>query len=240
MTQVTIANTVTMTSVELVDYINSQRKESEAELRHRDFTAKVPKVLGEEMCEKFRTSLKDAYGRDQLGYRFPKREACLLAMSYSYELQAKVFDRMTELEQKNQTPAIPQTYSEALRLAADLVEQVALATEERDKAVATKALIGSKREATAMASASAATRKANKLEVELDQSKQYATVKRMEGAYKRKFNWRTLKAISAELNLPSLNVFDANYGSVKSYHAEVWRKAYEISPAAIATESLLS
>ena len=50
---------VTMTSLELVDFINAQRKEGEAELRHDNFMAKVPKVLGEEMCEKFRTSLKD-------------------------------------------------------------------------------------------------------------------------------------------------------------------------------------
>lgn len=91
---------VTMTSIELVEFINSQRKAGEAELRHRDFCSKVPKVLGEEMSEKFRTSLKDSYGRDQPAYRFPKREACLMAMSYSYELQAKVFDRMTELESK--------------------------------------------------------------------------------------------------------------------------------------------
>lgn len=41
---------------------------------------------------------KDSTGRDLPCYRFPKREACLMAMSYSYELQATVFDRMTELE----------------------------------------------------------------------------------------------------------------------------------------------
>lgn len=105
MNALTTNTTVTMTSLELVDYINSQRGDGESELRHRDFTAKVPKVLGEEMSEKFRTSLKDAYGRDQPGYTFPKREACLMAMSYSYDLQAKVFDRMTVLEEQATKPA---------------------------------------------------------------------------------------------------------------------------------------
>lgn len=38
---------VTMTSLELVDFINSQRGAGEAELRHDHFMAKVPKVLGE-------------------------------------------------------------------------------------------------------------------------------------------------------------------------------------------------
>jgi phage antirepressor YoqD-like protein len=117
-------DTVTMTSLELVEFINSQRSEDEAELRHRDFTAKAPRVLGEEMSEKFRTSLKDAYGRDQPGYRFPKREACLMAMSYSYELQAQVFDKMTALEGVSSIK-IPQSLPDALRLAADLADQKA-------------------------------------------------------------------------------------------------------------------
>jgi hypothetical protein len=71
---------ITMTSLELVEFINAN-EDRESELRHDHFMAKVPKVIGEEMCEKFRTSLKDAYGRDQPGYRLPKREACLMAMS---------------------------------------------------------------------------------------------------------------------------------------------------------------
>lgn len=47
--------------------------------------------------------------RQSPAYRFPKREACLMAMSYSYELQAKVFDRMTELEAASAAagPALP-------------------------------------------------------------------------------------------------------------------------------------
>ena len=41
-------STPTMSSIEMVEFINSQRKECEAELRHDNFMAKVPKVLGEE------------------------------------------------------------------------------------------------------------------------------------------------------------------------------------------------
>lgn len=89
-----------MTSLEMVDFINSQRGEGEPEpeLRHDHFMAKVPKVLGEEDAPKFRGIYQDAYGREKPCYRFPKREACLMAMSYSYDLQAKVFDHMTALE----------------------------------------------------------------------------------------------------------------------------------------------
>ncbi|TDB48265.1 hypothetical protein C5467_19435 [Photorhabdus khanii subsp. guanajuatensis] len=67
--------------------------------------AKVPKVLGDEASAIFLA--EDEYSiangatavRDI--YRFPKRESCLMAMSYSYELQAQIFDHMTELEVKS-------------------------------------------------------------------------------------------------------------------------------------------
>lgn len=115
----------TMTSLELVEFINSQRAPEESVLRHDNFMAKVPKVLGEKDALKFKAIYQDAYGRDKAMYRFPKREACLMAMSYSYDLQAKVFDHMTELEEQLAKPqhVIPQTLPEALRLAADLAEQ---------------------------------------------------------------------------------------------------------------------
>lgn len=95
-----VGNTPTMTSLEMVEF-NSQRKDGEAELRHDHFMAKVPKVLGDQ-SPKFLGDYKDK-GRTYPCYYFPKREACLMAMSYSYELQAKVFDRMTALEAKAAT-----------------------------------------------------------------------------------------------------------------------------------------
>lgn len=104
----------TMTSLELVDFINADRKQRAeaagaafpskgfAELRHDDFLRKVPEVLGEEHARNFSAMFPVAVGngatRKSKGYRLPKREACLMAMSYSYDLQAKVFDRMTALE----------------------------------------------------------------------------------------------------------------------------------------------
>ncbi|HDS1811552.1 TPA: transporter [Pseudomonas putida] len=100
-----------MTSLELVDFINDDRKakayaagmsfpcEGYPKLMHKNFLAKVPEVLGETSAD-FSADLPDGYGRARRGYSFPKREACLMAMSYSYELQAKVFDRMTALESK--------------------------------------------------------------------------------------------------------------------------------------------
>ena len=92
---------VTMTSLELVAFINSQREEGEAVLAHSDFLKKVPQVLGAEVAGNFSGYYKASNGKQNPMYTFPKREACLMAMSYSYELQAKVFDRMTALEAKS-------------------------------------------------------------------------------------------------------------------------------------------
>lgn len=102
--------TPTMSSLAMVDYINAERRaKAEAEglefpckryrtLKHNDFLKKVPKVLGEKHSGKFFAQYKDSTGRDLPCYNFPKREACLMAMSYSYELQAAVYDYMEELE----------------------------------------------------------------------------------------------------------------------------------------------
>ena len=125
---------VTMTSLEMVEFINDHRRqqnEGEATLRHDDFLRKVPKVLGENIAPKFFGTVKRQQPnggiREYPCYNFPKREACLMAMSYSYDLQAKVFDRMTALEAQAEAMVrfkLPKTYSEAMRLAADQAEQI--------------------------------------------------------------------------------------------------------------------
>jgi phage antirepressor YoqD-like protein len=125
-----VAREVSMTSLELVEFINAHRSRQSAEtgskfalLMHKSFLGKVPEVLGEQASAKFIADLPDSYGRPRKGYSFPKRESCLMAMSYSYDLQAAVFDYMTALEERlSQKVALP-SYAEALRLYADQIEQ---------------------------------------------------------------------------------------------------------------------
>lgn len=217
--------TITMSSLEMVEFINAQRKEGEAVLAHSDFLKKVPLVLGEKDAGNFSSIYKDSMNREKPCYRFPKREACLMAMSYSYELQAKVFDRMTELEQQNKPLAVPNfaNPAEAARAWADQYEARLLAEQ-------TKAQIGSRREATAMNTASQAVKKANALEIELDRARSYATIKRMEMLYHgQRFNWRLLKNAASEMGIDSIDVFDQNYGTVKAYHKDVWMEAYALT-----------
>lgn len=104
----------TLSSIEMVDYINIERQgKAEAEgmafpckkyrkLRHADFTKKVPKVLGVEYAKNFEHPfISEQNGEEYPGFKFPRREACLMAMSYSYELQAKIYDYMEELDRKS-------------------------------------------------------------------------------------------------------------------------------------------
>jgi phage antirepressor YoqD-like protein len=127
---------VTMTSLELVDYINELRaaEGGYTPLRHDSFLTKVGKVLGND-AQKFVGVYKGGNGQERPLYKLPKREATLMAMSYSNEISAQVYDKMEALEKQakvQQQPAsfaIPQTFPQALRLAleqAELIEKQTL------------------------------------------------------------------------------------------------------------------
>jgi phage regulator Rha-like protein len=175
------------------------------------------------------TSHQGAGSRPVDVYLVGKRDSYIIVAQLSPEFTAKLVDRWQELEDKETRPHIPSTLPEALRLAADLAEQKAIVEAKLLIAEQTKAEIGSRREATAMNTASFAVKRANKLAIELDRSRQYATVKRMEMLHHgQQFNWRRLKSASAEMDIQTIDVFDANYGTVKAYHAEVWREAYAV------------
>lgn len=58
-------------------------------------------------------------------YVLNKRDSLILAGRLSPEFMAKIFDRWQELENNNETFAVPKTLPEALRLAADLADQIA-------------------------------------------------------------------------------------------------------------------
>ena len=79
-----------------------------------------------------------------------------------------------------------------------------------------------------MATASLKSKEVEKLKVKLDESKTYATIKKVEKLTGKEYNWRLLKAISEELNLPRPAVEDINYGEVKSYHEIAWKEAYNV------------
>lgn len=241
---------VTMTSLELVSFINEHRRQQAevagqrfpskgfAKLEHKDFLEKVPAVLGDTSAE-FSADLPDSYGRPRRGYIFPKREACLMAMSYSYELQAAVFDRMTALEENQRTPvAAIDTEEGKLLLIQEmaakqlaLIQQAKLIEAERDHAIATKAQIGSKREATAMSTASAAKRETLRLANELGRGWQQATMIAVEKALSCTYGsqgFQPLKAWCKKNGIEAAKVPCPRFGHARAWPAAAWLEVYGV------------
>jgi phage regulator Rha-like protein len=220
---------LTMTSFEIAELVDSRHdkvKQSIERLVERGVIVQPP--LGDEQSD-------DAMGRPRTTqvYIFTgergKRDSIVVVAQLSPEFTARLVDRWQELESKASARALPRSYAEALRLYADEVDAREQAEALRDEAIRTKAMIGSRREATAMNTASRAVMRANRLEEELDKAKDYATIKRMEMLYHgQKFDWRRLKSASTDIGINPIEVFDANYGTVKAYHAEAWRESYAL------------
>lgn len=127
-------------------------------------------------------------------------------------------------------PRIPKSFPDALRMIADIEEEKQLALEQRDYYRRTKAEIGSRREATAMATASAAVRKVNALEDELGRGKRYRAVKAIDwlleefipssGMYS--VVGRTLKKVSADLGYSIEKIATPEYpDGINAYHVDV-------------------
>ena len=175
----------------------------------------------------------DTLGRPANEYHVSKRDSFVVVAQLCPEFTARIVDRWQELEaQQAKVPEL--STMDILQIAMESERGRLLAIEQRDHAIQTKAQIGAQREATAMNTASQAVKKVHQLEVELDKSKQYATVKRMEMLHHgQPFSWRLLKSAAAEMGIPAIDVFDANYGTVKAYHADVWREVYAVPPSVL-------
>ena len=135
---------------------------------------------------------------------------------------------LPEIRKTGSYSLVPKSYAEALRMYADEVEQRELMQKQRDEAIRTKAYISDKKTATAMNTASQKSREVEKLKRELDKSKEFASIKAAEIRLKSKFDWKPLRnyCTSHELEMPK--IFDANYGSVRTYPAEAWQEIYGV------------
>ena len=234
---------VTMSSPEIVDFINAHRQavatieKPYVELHHRSFMSKVPQVLGAKDAAKFiASSFYQGNGSAKIErqiYVFPKREACLMAMSYSYELQAQIFDRMTAMEEALKAQNLPSYMIEdPIKRAEKWIEeakQKQIAIQERDHAIATKAEISNRREATAMGRLSAKTKEVEKLKARLDSSTDFATIKKVQALTGGTYDTYELRRYSKTNRLEIQKAEDANYGSVNSYHKDAWLAVYNIN-----------
>lgn len=167
---------------------------------------------------------KDGLMMVTMGYTTPGA----MAIKESYIAE---FNRMEE-ELRNRVPGLPNFDNPALaaRAWAEQYERRQIAEAQRDEAIRTKAQIGSKREATAMATASAAVRKVNAREDELGRGKLFKAVKAIpwlldefepsKGMYS--VVGKHLKKLSAELGYTVAKIIVPEFpDGVNAYHVDV-------------------
>lgn len=177
-----------------------------------------------------------------------KQEMSMISEAGLYSLilrsrkpEAKAFKRwvthdiLPSIRKTGSYSMTPKSYAEALRALAAEVElreaveaQKALAESQRDEAIRTKAEIGSRREATSMATASAAVRQRDALADKLGEGKHYKTARAIpwlldvfapsRGMYQQV--GKKLTAISARMGYEVRTVEDSKWGTVKAYHVE--------------------
>jgi phage antirepressor YoqD-like protein len=115
MSALTITNKTTMSSREIAELVSTSHDSVLKTVRE---LLKRGLVFGNETT----------YTHPQNGQTYPQfllnyRDTMLIASGYSVELRARVIDRWQELE-AGAAPKLPQTFAEALRLAAEQAEQI--------------------------------------------------------------------------------------------------------------------
>jgi phage anti-repressor protein len=171
-------------------------------------------------------------GHNRKDYALTIDTAKKVAMAEQTESGDKVRDYFLDCERRAKAAAPAISYPEALRRLANEVEQRELAIAQRDEAVRTKALIGNKREATAMATASTATRRADALADEVGRGKTYLATRSIpwldeyfvESKGMFSVLGKKLSLLGLEMGLPPRDIPNSDYGSVKIHHRDVIEK----------------
>ena len=104
-----------MTSVEIAELCQKRHDHVCRDIKNmlEQLNIQSPQIWGD---------YRDALGRIYPCFNLPKDLCLTLVSGYNVVLRKKIIDRWLELEE-HQAPKLPQTFSEALRLAADLEEQ---------------------------------------------------------------------------------------------------------------------
>ena len=157
-----------------------------------------------------------------------------LITGYSIKLRHAVLQRWRELESQVGLPSY--AIEDQIERAKKWIEeekQKQLVIQERDHAIATKAEIGSRREATAMGRLSAKVKEVEKLKTQLDSSTGFATIKKVQALTGGTYDTYELRRYSKANGLEIQKAEDANYGSVNSYHKDAWLAVYNINLSSI-------
>lgn len=196
----TVANAVTMTSLEIAEITGKA---------HKNVLADIRKMLGELEIQpaKFSARYKDAKGESRESFNLPKRETLILVSGYDTVLRAKVVDRVAELESR-----IPAAQSPAQVLVA-MAQQFLVYEQEQKRQSAEMARI---QETVAV------------IEARTQPENKHFTVMGYANLIGQKIDIGTASRLgrqcanlSRESGLPIGDVSDPRFGKVHSYHESV-------------------
>lgn len=214
----------TMTTRQIAEVVNS---------RHADVMRAVDRLIEKSVIQGYAPT---AYTHPQNGqtyyeYHINERDSYIIVAQLCPEYTANLVDYW--MATKNQAPALPTNYIEALEhlLIAKKSEQQAIA--ERDHAIATKAQIGSKREATAMNTAAQAVREKKAIEAKLGRCINHASILAVQNATGASYAWHPLKAYCSKNGLLQVKAHDDRWGKVNTYPAQAWLAVYGVDIVAL-------
>ncbi len=217
------SDAVTMSSREIAELTGK---------RHPDVKRDIQRMMDElgEDASIYAHTYLDSQNRQQVEYRLDREHVECLLTGYSAMLRMKVIKRLKELEASTSQPK-ELSRLELLQIALAAEQEKIKIAAERDHAIATKAQIGSKREATAMAKASAAVREVNRLKDELGCNARHATiiaVERATGSKLPRNAYVSLRRWCRDNGVEPTSVVDPRYGSVKAWPAAAWMATHGI------------
>lgn len=210
---------VTMSSLEISELVNS---------RHTDVRRSIERLMQKGVISGAPMAFVENI--NNLGksvkvktYHLGKRDSYVVVAQLSPEFTGALVDRWQELESGLSSHTLPASYKEALIALVIAEEEKERLSVERDRAIVTKAWIGEKREATAMATASAAVRKKNELAAKLGECSKFATIKAVERETGTKFSPYPMRKWCKQNGVIAKDVPDETYGTVKAWPAEAWK-----------------
>lgn len=175
------------------------------------------------------TSFTGIDGKNQTAsvYQLCKRDSLIVVAQLCPEFTARIIDRWQELETQTAQPKafkLPDFTNPAIAAIAWANEYQA-----RVNAEATKAQIGSKREATAMATASKAVKEVSRLKDQLGFSVRQATILQVEDATGQYFDFLPLRRWCTANEVVAESVPDRRYPKgVKAWPAAAWAACYGV------------
>lgn len=226
----------TMTSQEIAELVGA---------RHDNVKTSIERLAGRKVIQlPPLQEVKNHLGQTVEQYLFSgdkgKRDSLVVVAQLSPEFTGALVDRWQKLEEQQADVSLDTDEGKLLVIQGLATKQLALiaenkkVTQQRDNAIETKAEIGSRREATAMATASAAVREARQLRERLGMGVTQATIVAVEKALGREFGrsgWRPLKKWCEARDIKAPHVVHPTFGSVIAWPAGAWMDAYQIDLA---------